>query len=352
MPRKCDYTKTSSLENVAYDFSYTKEDDMPCQQSMDYPQGTLCSNTDNFNPFNCNYNDNITSSPQLIQPSKPSDKQNFSLNLVQNYLTNKHSLPLAFSSPKQKRQKFTHEEDEIIINLVGDTQFPNWNEIASHIKGKSGRQCRERFQHYLSPKLSREPWTPQEDQLIRTLYNQYGPNWALIAEHFNGKRTNNNIKNRFNNHIKLLKNIKIQQINNTQPSNFVLNQPQKNVYSPQPPMISPQPPIFSSPQPMIPSQTQFNFNNIAFNNGISNSPSEPIISLTSIPKSANTSFSANEEVPDDSLLLTDDGFNINDMNTDQLGLIDFEKLECDELCDFNQNMDTFEYFPDFMNDFK
>lgn len=121
---------------------------------------------------------------------------NFSLRPSQN---------LSSGSQKQKRQKFTSEEDDIIIGLVGDEKFPNWNEIATHIKGRTGRQCRERYQHYLSPNLSCEPWTLQEDRIVFKLYKMYGSKWALIAKHFNGRRTNNSIKNRWNNHIRFFK---------------------------------------------------------------------------------------------------------------------------------------------------
>ena len=111
-------------------------------------------------------------------------------------------LPQELQKHKQVRQKFTNEEDALIINLVGDNQFPNWNEIAKSIPSKTGRQCRERFQNYLSPDLSKEPWTKEEDDLIIKLYKDFGSSWSLIADYFGGKRTNNNIKNRWNSHLK------------------------------------------------------------------------------------------------------------------------------------------------------
>lgn len=112
------------------------------------------------------------------------------------------ALPQELQKPKQTRQRFTEEDDQLIVAEVGNNRFPNWSEIAAKIPGKTGRQCRERYQHYLSPNLSQDPWTPEEDDLIRKLYNEYGPNWAKIAESFDGKRSNNNIKNRWNNHLR------------------------------------------------------------------------------------------------------------------------------------------------------
>jgi hypothetical protein len=103
--------------------------------------------------------------------------------------------------PKQTRHHFSPEDDERIVEAVGNQEYPNWNEVAQCVPGKTGRQCRERFQHYLRPNLVQTPWTAAEDELIRKFYGEYGPNWARIAMHFNGQRTNNNIKNRWNNHL-------------------------------------------------------------------------------------------------------------------------------------------------------
>jgi hypothetical protein len=103
--------------------------------------------------------------------------------------------------PKQTRQHFSAVDDKRIMDAVGDQAYPNWNQIAELVPGKTGRQCRERFQHYLRPSLVQEPWTPEEDELICALHTQYGSDWARIAQHFGGSRSNNNIKNRWNNHL-------------------------------------------------------------------------------------------------------------------------------------------------------
>lgn len=112
--------------------------------------------------------------------------------------------PLPSLQPKRKqpRQRFTDSQDELIVAEVGGQRFPNWNEIAAKIPGKTARQVRERYQHYLNPAISQEPFSREEDDLICQLYNEYGPNWAKMAEVFQGRRTNNSIKNRWNNHLR------------------------------------------------------------------------------------------------------------------------------------------------------
>jgi len=103
---------------------------------------------------------------------------------------------------RQPRQKFTREEDERLAELVGQEKFPNWGEVGRQMAEKTARQCRERYQHYLTPGLSQDDWTEEEDALLLGLHRQHGSNWALIAKHFLGRRTNNHVKNRWHNHLR------------------------------------------------------------------------------------------------------------------------------------------------------
>ncbi|OHS99545.1 r2r3-MYB transcription factor [Tritrichomonas foetus] len=100
---------------------------------------------------------------------------------------------------KSNKKKFTPEEDQIIINLVGDDKYPKWSAICEQIPGKTARQCRERYQHYLAPNISNKPWTEEEEALLHKLYSQFGKNWAKISEFFDG-RTNTYLKNKWNLH--------------------------------------------------------------------------------------------------------------------------------------------------------
>lgn len=107
---------------------------------------------------------------------------------------------LQFKKEKHTKRKFTPEEDQIIINMTKDQKYPNWGEISKQIPGKSSRQVRERYQHYLSPNVSNEPWSTEEDALLADLFKKYGTNWAQIAVFMPG-RTNTSVKNRYNSHV-------------------------------------------------------------------------------------------------------------------------------------------------------
>lgn len=93
-----------------------------------------------------------------------------------------------------KKKKFTPEEDSKLTDLVlqyGDT---DWSKIASFMDGRNKRQCRERWRHYLSPNVSTEPFTEEEDKLLHYKYLEYGHKWKLIAQFF-PNRTDITIKN-------------------------------------------------------------------------------------------------------------------------------------------------------------
>ena len=125
------------------------------------------------------------------------------------------------------KRKFTPEEDSLIIELVGGERYPNWNDIASHIQGKNARQCRERYNHYLAPNVSNDPWTEEEDQILLEKFKEFGTDWAKICTFFKG-RTNTAVKNRYNVHLSkrlLVSNISMQ----TQVQQQQIAQPQQQI---------------------------------------------------------------------------------------------------------------------------
>ena len=97
--------------------------------------------------------------------------------------------------------KFTPEQDRMILSLLKKDPTTSWRTIAERIEGKTSKQCRERYQHYLAPTVERKPWTADEDCRLCIMYNQMGPRWALLTHHFPG-RTNQDLKNRFNWHLR------------------------------------------------------------------------------------------------------------------------------------------------------
>ncbi|KAK2967025.1 hypothetical protein RJ640_003381 [Escallonia rubra] len=66
---------------------------------------------------------------------------------------------------------------------------------------RCGKSCRLRWINYLRPDLKRGNFTDEEDELIIKLHSLLGNKWSLIAGRLPG-RTDNEIKNYWNTHIK------------------------------------------------------------------------------------------------------------------------------------------------------
>jgi hypothetical protein len=99
---------------------------------------------------------------------------------------------------KERKRKtvFTTEEDEIIFDFVDKFGSRRWERIESIIQTRTSRQCRERWNNFLSPTIVKKEWSFEEDRLLENLVSQYGKKWSKFVEYFPG-RTNILIKNRF-----------------------------------------------------------------------------------------------------------------------------------------------------------
>lgn len=116
------------------------------------------------------------------------------------------------------RRSFTIEEDRHLRKLVRKFGSKNkWNEISALMKTRDPRQCRDRWNYYLSPKNNADKWTEEEDKLLFDLYEQRGRKWATFKPFFNG-RTTVNIKSRWY-FLNRNKNINENNINNNSVEN-------------------------------------------------------------------------------------------------------------------------------------
>mmetsp|Transcript_14181 Transcript_14181/g.16445 ORF Transcript_14181/g.16445 Transcript_14181/m.16445 type:complete len:677 (+) Transcript_14181:334-2364(+) len=98
--------------------------------------------------------------------------------------------------PGLRKGTWTPEEDARLIKLVYELKKRNWGDVAALIKGRTAKQCRERWCYNLDPSINKNVWTPEEDQILIKSQGELGNRWAHIASLLPG-RTENAVKTRF-----------------------------------------------------------------------------------------------------------------------------------------------------------
>ncbi|XP_071724024.1 transcription factor MYB60-like [Rutidosis leptorrhynchoides] len=101
-----------------------------------------------------------------------------------------------------KKGPWTPEEDIILVSYIQQHGPGNWRSVPTNTGLlRCSKSCRLRWTNYLRPGIKRGNFTPQEEGMIIHLQALLGNKWAAIATYL-PQRTDNDIKNYWNTHLK------------------------------------------------------------------------------------------------------------------------------------------------------
>ncbi|PSS13511.1 Transcription factor like [Actinidia chinensis var. chinensis] len=101
-----------------------------------------------------------------------------------------------------KKGPWTPEEDQKLLAYIEEYGHGSWRALSAKTGlRRCGKSCRLRWTNYLRPDIKRGNFSLQEEQTIIKLHALLGNRWSAIRAHL-PKRTDNEIKNHWNTHLK------------------------------------------------------------------------------------------------------------------------------------------------------
>lgn len=112
-----------------------------------------------------------------------------------------HERWIRYLKPGVRKGQWTDHEDAIVVEAVTNSSeqpFTRWSDLAQRLPGRVGKQIRDRWVNHLNPAINHLPFSREDDLLLWEGHEELGKRWVEIAtKYFNSTRSENHIKNRW-----------------------------------------------------------------------------------------------------------------------------------------------------------
>ena len=108
---------------------------------------------------------------------------------------------IRYLKPGARKGQWTDQEDAIVMEVVTNSSeqpFTRWSDLASRLPGRVGKQIRDRWVNHLNPAINHLPFSREDDLKLWHGHKELGKRWVEISTKlFNSTRSENHIKNRW-----------------------------------------------------------------------------------------------------------------------------------------------------------
>lgn len=112
-----------------------------------------------------------------------------------------HERWIRYLKPGVRKGQWTDHEDAIVIDAVttsSEQPFTRWSDLAQRLPGRVGKQIRDRWVNHLNPEINHLPFSREDDLLLWDGHKKLGKRWVEIStKFFHSSRSENHIKNRW-----------------------------------------------------------------------------------------------------------------------------------------------------------
>jgi len=112
-----------------------------------------------------------------------------------------HERWIRYLKPGVRKGQWQDHEDAIVVEAVTNSTeqpFTRWSDLAQRLPGRVGKQIRDRWVNHLNPNINHMPFSREDDLRLWEGHKKLGKRWVEIStKYFSSSRSENHIKNRW-----------------------------------------------------------------------------------------------------------------------------------------------------------